>query len=706
MGDSINILKATVLDIKAKKDTRKWINKSIIYAIDDLKDSTKAPAPTLITSNFFSYFNLLTEEVDKEGYKANAGDDIETHQFSKILGDCSFLTTEQIKEKRKAVKTNIDNTRKRIEQNINFLMNSSIWIRFCDNGNWDAINNETQTQEIKDALDEFDWFKKLELYNFKPAKEYIEYQIRAQSDNYLAEIGGHGVHITPMIYSNEVEFRDFFLDKEEKSKLWFKLLGTEESCKSGFKTKDVDLRILLVDDKIGNCDKEESRRRIHETYDCNNCCSFSDCKLRVIRSLLRGDFIKNEEKQDLFKQKTYWAEKNVNSYVIDDIRFLDVWMPEIKNGKLTLSLKDEGIIEDLDNLIPKDYSGVQIFGVNNLETALTLISCCKFDIILLDYLLGNRDKEDTNRTYSTELFEFLSYDFSKNYDSAIVSMLKNGLIAYFEENEQGINNDIIKQYQNDKEETSKKILKEFQDIVRLNRGPLDKFWIVPMTSYNSSFISDLQSKHVKLIDHRWNISQGADPINTPWKFLYKINEFIDLQLRQSVFWEKQLLTFIQFTGEDFKERFEIWNSNNGVIPCFEVFQQFMGAEYANLMKRYGSRKLIERDAFAKGVKQSLFAKYVSKSFYNTLDNKYSIVTELNRLMQEFYHQAATMFDDRYGRQRLRESYERLRVFIAYNKLEENIQDQNKRDSLLDALKLLHTVIDCEFESKKIKDSLQ
>lgn len=641
--------KMTVLDSTTKKKVRDWVDREL----HDFSDG-----PIIINTNIYSFFNCLLDNI-------NCDD-------PKILGNKNTITDEH----KEVVKKNIESTQKILIDNINFLLNSSIWIRFCDNGNWDGSNEKTLTQQTKDALEELEWFNALQLYSFKPAKEYIEYQLRGQSQNYLAEIGGHGVHITPTIYSNEVDFRDFFLGKEKHNKLWFKLLG-KLTFTRGFKTNKVNLRLLLLDDKIGTCGIDEQRNPIHKTGGCNNCKNATDCKLRVINSLLSGDFIKDTEKRKLFKEKTYWADK-VTSVITSKTKITDIWNALNNPDKLYLTRQEKAAITELEHLLPKDEEGVQIVGVRDLETALALMSYCKFDIILLDYLLGRRNyKEENERTYSTELFEFLSHSFKNDLDSApaVVDMLKE-------------NNPQLSDIQ----------LKEFQDNVRLNRGPLDKFWIIPMTSYNSSFISDLQSKHVKLIDHRWNISQGADPINTPWKFLYKLNEFVDLQLRQSVFWESQLLTFIRFTCEDYYERFKEWYAKDKEL-CFDDFQQFMGAEYANLIKRYGARKLIERDAYEIGVKQSPFAKYVNDSFF---ENKFFYVTtELNRLMQEFYHQAATMFDDRYGRQRLRESFERLRVFIAYNRLDKKLADKKGHDSLIDGLDFLRKVIDSEFDSNTI-----
>lgn len=646
---------ALTRDIKTKHGISRWLKTNI--TVDQEKgiitDDSNSWSPILITTNFYSLLQCLEEKARK--------------------GDPGFLgnpSADNLQTRKDTALKSIDTVRKKVERDLNFLKNSSIWVRFCDHEDWDAQTEGTQSQDIKDAIEEFGWFNELKLYGFKPAREFIEYQSRSQKENYLNEVGAHGVFITPMIYSDEVRFRDFFLKEGQQSP--FKFLGPKDSDQ--FKNEDVALRILLVDDRIwdhgGKWDSTISECKVcPDGGECLQCGGIDTCKLRVIRKLLSGDFILDPKKKKCFSGRTYWADQ-VKSFCVNKIAIEEIWTRS-NDGKLELKKGEQDELYKINSTLKylSSNNEVQVVGVYDIESALALLSCCKFDIILLDYLLGERSAEDHERSYSTELFEFLGYNKESPDSIPVVEMLKEKKALFG---------------------TPEKI-KEFQDIVKLNRGPLDKFWIVPMTSYNSSFISDLQSKHVQLIDHRWNISQGADPINTPWKFLYKLNEFVDLQLRLSVFWKSQLLRFIQFTGDDLKEEFRD-GSKEGY--CFNEFQQFMGAEYANLQKRYGAQSLIERDADGKGINYSLFARYVREEFYGDY-KEYGIVTELNRLMQRFYHRAASMFDDRHGRQRLRESYERLRVFIAYNRLDIG------NEPLQRALEFIWAVIDSEFEKKKI-----
>lgn len=566
-------------------------------------------------------------------------------------------------------------------------------MRLCDNKDWDGtFDSDSQPESVTRALKEFKWFNEnLHLYEFRAAREYIEYNVRLQNANYLDELGSHGSYITPTIYSDEASLRDFFIYDGSKPNS-FDFLG-EEKKQNDFHSNNVQMRILVIDDKIGN--HRTNANDISESKiiceDCTNCKVYKDvrneneegCKLDVIRKLLSGVFIGNVDKQhDKFKENTYWT-NNVKAFCVDKVTISDVWQTD-SNISSKLIRKDTWV-KDWNTFVNCESDCVQLIGVRDLESALVLMSCCKFDIILLDYLLGKRQGNQRGRAYGTELFEFMNYEFAGDFQDApdIVKMLQKSSIKNGEKIEQ----------------IPFGLLKEFRDKVRFNRGPMDKYWIVPMTSYNSSFISDLQRRNVRLIDYRWNISQGADPINTPWKFLHKMNEFVDLQLRQSVFWKSQLLTFLQYSCRDFKE--QLTNKEN-VDSCFNVFQSFMGAEYATFMRLYGGRRDVERDAIIGGDKsnKSIFSTYITRSFYNAPE--YAIENELNRLMQRFYYTASTMFDESDSRNRLLRTLDDLRIFIEYNYLYDSIEKENKY-KLRYGMNFLHAVIDSEYNRTKIQN---
>lgn len=676
---------ATVLDIKTKEDTWNWLSKVNVNAQGIGSNGWK---PLLIRTNFYSFFQCLEDEANKE-------------TGSKICKD----------SKNELVIENIKNTKKKIESSnaFNFLENSSIWMRLCDNENWNGVvGSESEPVSVKKALDEFEWFEKLGLYEFNSAKEFLEYNVRAQKENHIAEIGGHETHVTPMIYSDETEYRDFFIG--EKSGIFFKFLKGEDENR-GYQTDDVALRILLVDDKIGKVQGTDTILNCYNRYEnypmiwkCEGDCVSCDlpksngkpepCKLKVIRKLMSGEFILENDKKNEFSRKTYWEDK-IRTYSFNEIKICRAW--DVVHGKPIELNKD--FKKQLDGSLKNDGNYVQIIGVRDIESALVLMSCCKFDIIFLDYLLGYRTDNQNVRAYSPELFEFLSFKFrdkeENNYKKIencpdVVQMFANGIVA------PKTITDVDKM----------KCLEQFRDEVKLNRGPLDKYWIVPMTSYNSSFIADLQRRNVRLIDHRWNISQGADPINTPWHFLHKINEFVDLQLRSSVFRLDTLLLFLKYTCEDCMQL----KSKDGNAVVFYDFQAFMGAEYANFMRRYGNRQILRRDAAISHRKdiyadKSVFATYVWKHFY--ANPEYRDVIELNRLIRRFLHHASVMHNDGNGQQRLEEAFGQLSFFIDTNKKVRNtigdFEDLKGLDEKMMSLRVIIDRVTDHSDNKKDKE---
>lgn len=108
--------------------------------------------------------------------------------------------TKKEKEKEK-IKThrNSMNIEKSLRQAISFLNNSSIWVRIVDRNDEDAY---------KAAEADFKQFKKWGLYDFGSAREYLNYNLRIQKENYLeSAVDGHAHFVTPVLYGDEVASR-------------------------------------------------------------------------------------------------------------------------------------------------------------------------------------------------------------------------------------------------------------------------------------------------------------------------------------------------------------------------------------------------------------------------------------------------------------------------------------------------------------------
>ena len=448
---------------------------------------------------------------------------------------------------------------------------------------------------------------------------------------------------------------------------------------------DVALRILLVDDKIGSPEKVCVGRgalgAYHSIMDYDQCpikvlecpanayCAGLGCKLCTIKRLMDdGSQIKIDEnknpikdgKSELFKKidassnRTdyfYWKEQKIQCFFCPSIT-----KDFINDESVKLDCLEKSVKINFMPRIDAKNGVVQIVGVRDVRTALLLLGRYKFDMLFFDYLLEKKDSGSEDREYSIQFFEFLStnyYEKAKNEDAKKQKYL---------------------------------LLDDLKQAVLDNRGPMDKFWIMPITGFNSPFITALQNRNVPLISYLWHIENGADPVTTPWQFLVRLNQFIELQLKRCIYTEEDLLTFIYYTGKNLDKMFP---KEDRKQKCkFHVFQDFMGAEFSNFIGRYGARPVIRRDALIEKQtnsdedekSKSVFSTYIWHSFYSSRNQKdlgeKKELFSLHNLMQLFYQVAATMPEDRNGVMRLRESFRRLRYFIEIDGL--NLKSKNSK----------------------------
>lgn len=432
---------------------------------------------------------------------------------------------------------------------------------------------------------------------------------------------------------------------------------------------NIAFRILLIDDKIGEKKKACATKNyisimgdnpIIKIKSCGNSCSGKyDCKLYTIKTLMTYKPLRDIEYHYHYWNQdgidTYYCPTIIHDFINEENESFSIFNKEINVYSEKKEKKDNSLNINCDfALTVKKFDNVQIIGVRDVRTALVLLSKYKFDMVFCDYLLDNKNDRSDEREYVNQLFDFLSHEYRK----------EKGSLNFWD---------------------------NFRHSVLDNRGPLGKYWIMPITGFNQTFIHDLYRNHFNLIDYRWNISNGADPITTPWQFLYHLNRFVELQLRSCVFTMEQLLTFLLYTCQDLKA---LENTKGGKVS-FDDFQSFMGSEYSTLMQLYGNKLPIKRDAVIDGTNEddkankSVFATYIWNKFYANSD--YVNEIELHRLMHRFYHQASVMYNDRNGIQRLNEAFENLYFFIHTNaKVKDEISKfgEGKNKSIEDGLSTL------------------
>lgn len=183
-----------------------------------------------------------------------------------------------------------------------------------------------------------------------------------------------------------------------------------------------------------------------------------------------------------------WRLLLVDDYAEEPISSLDK-VCTITKSKLIKQVLQENFDEGFDAFEIK--SPIQADGTiaksEIIEHSLTMLKQGTYDIILLDYLLGEGKKERTGREYG--------YDFLR---------------------------ELIDHMTDDKKKKKKKI----------HKGPLGRFWIFSISSFPFAFADKLRQLGMDGYSDHWYLSGGGDPICTPELFRYNFLNFIKQQISE------------------------------------------------------------------------------------------------------------------------------------------------------------------------------
>jgi len=76
-------------------------------------------------------------------------------------------------------------------------------------------------------------------------------------------------------------------------------------------------------------------------------------------------------------------------------------------------------------------------------------------------------------------------------------------------------------------------LPEDHSKMTLEYGPLGRFWIFPISSFSHTMLDELRAKGHIHLHKRWYLESGADPVNTPYLFAFKLFRLLNQQIRES-----------------------------------------------------------------------------------------------------------------------------------------------------------------------------
>lgn len=160
------------------------------------------------------------------------------------------------------------------------------------------------------------------------------------------------------------------------------------------------------------------------------------------------------------------------------------------------------------------------------------------------------------------------------------------------------------------------IIQLLKDNVR-KTGPLGKLWFFPISVYQNALTDKLRNAGIPYYGGQAIFSEGADPICTPHLFKYKFLKFLELQIREVMYTEKNksLFDILEegkgITGDDKSRKIAAWASSY-FVDIVELGTKF---------KRLCLQK--EKSEFAKSALNNLFFKlkneadwfYVQNIFY-------------------------------------------------------------------------------------------
>lgn len=275
--------------------------------------------------------------------------------------------------------------------------------------------------------------------------------------------------------------------------------------------------------------------------------------------------LRTKEVPDSFRNGLKWKVLLVDDYAIDPLKKRKGINNYSKKEIIENLLASTSIIIDSVYLKPGENKEL-------VKKCICKLSSTKYDIILLDYLLGSKQNSDTIREFAHEFILILNYLIDENFH-------------------------IGKEYFDKLFDAT-----QYLDLslgIKENIGPLGKYWIFPISSFSSAMFDKLRSQGIQLISDHWYISRGGDPVNTPELFKYELYSFMKLQVDECLFTIKDLKEFLiqnLHPNESMKSNIRLWAQK--IYPV--LVHKFGKTAMLNDASSFGlSARLILADTFSK-----------------------------------------------------------------------------------------------------------
>ncbi|GEM_PF-874744 len=398
------------------------------------------------------------------------------------------------------------------------------------------VNNYNLYESLKRVISYIHYNQSHGLHSLKICQEYADFHGRLARESYLSK-DAHGSDVVPFLFHSESEMKQRVIREILRVDADYRL--------SNFKKQR--LTSLSVTRDMGMVLFNPKKKPLLFNFKENSHPS-SKAKWRF---LLLDDFanIPLRGHEDYDDSRKITTDKLVEGgklkIIIDNIiPYFDIdWcIPTFVEKEYGLKITFESVKM---NSMKEECCDISIFCAHTINEAIALLQEFRFDIILLDYLLGKSTKKN-GRDYSYTLLTKLKEMYSQG---------------------------------------------------KIDAGPNGKFSIMHISAFTTAISERLQEQGLLSREKVWEISKGACPTNTPQLFTYYLLRFMERQYRSIVSlsgnMDENIITLIDllsciFQGENPRERANTYfNSVLEMRRKYDILKNDIRKEDSEIIKDKG-----------------------------------------------------------------------------------------------------------------------
>ena len=389
------------------------------------------------------------------------------------------------------------------------IMDNSIWNYYYS---LQKAKDDDSHEIFKRILSDIAINSSRNLYCLSNSLEYANHNSRLIRESYVSAPKGHGLNVSPFLFHSETErYNEVKTEYIENDHL----LIEKKQC---FTHK---WRILLLDDHVLKPMRnvEEKRQDVKER---KKYISIIPDKLRIISNDIRSVFSNckigyvdyngecdldriNEESKPQTSQdsnvtaQNYTKPAGLCTKLCDIIKKIlcpkEQQAEEQSDPTNPSCLKQAEVVSE--NYSPSENYDIVFYCVSTVDDALHALKHHRFEIVLLDYLLG--EKTDGTREYSYELLKKLKDTYEKD---------KNDIVF----------------------------------------GPHGRLYFSFISAFTTAVNERLLAEGLHKSEKFWHIADGACPTNTPYLFLYNLLHLMNKRVE-----DMGIPKLSRINRQDFKE---------------------------------------------------------------------------------------------------------------------------------------------------------